>query len=445
MSAEKKLAPGPRPAIPLKNFLDFRKDPLAFMTNVARTYGDVAHFRMGRNNFFFVNHPDHIKDLLVTSNRKFRKSLVLQRAKKVLGEGLLTSEGEFHMRQRRLAQPAFHRQRVANYAETMVRYADRASERWKDGESRDIHEEMMRLTLAIAGKTLFDADVEGDAKEIGKSLEVFMKMFGFMVMPFSDLLEKFPLPSVRRLNAARKQMDDVVFRLIAERRKSGRDHGDLLSMLLRAQDEDDGGVMTDQQLRDECLTILLAGHETTANALTFSWMLLAQHPEAAARMHAEVDALGARPLTIEDLPKLKYTESVFAEAMRLYPPAWAMGRQALEDHEMGGFHIPRMSMILCSQWVMHRDTRFHERPTEFTPERWTTETSKTRPKFSYFPFGGGPRQCIGEAFAWMEGVLVLAAIAQKWKFQLPAHFKVALQPAITLRPKGGMKMKVVAR
>ncbi len=439
--------PGPRPFLTLKNFIGFRTDPLNFLTALARDYGDVAHFKMGARNFFFINHPEHIKDLLVTSNRKFQKSLVLQRTKRILGEGLLTSEGEVHLRQRRLSQPAFHRQRIAGYAETMVRYTDGMRRQWRDGAVMNIHQQMMKLTLAIVGKTLFDADVESDAKEIGEALETFMNMFGLIFLPFSEYIERLPIPPMRRLRNVRTKLDEIVYRLIRERRQSGTlDRGDLLSMLLLAQDtEGDGGSMTDLQLRDECLTIILAGHETTANALTWTWMLLSKNPEAEAEMHAELDALGGKLPGLDDLPKLKYTEMVLAESMRLYPPAWAMGRQALEDHNFGEFFVPKDSMVLCSQWVMHKDHRFYPDPMKFVPQRWTVEAKASRPKFSYFPFGAGPRQCIGESFAWMEGVLLLATIAQQWKLRLEPGHRIVPQPAITLRPKNGVIMRIERR
>jgi cytochrome P450 len=425
---------------PWRNLIVFRRDPLAFFEDAARQ-GDIVRYRMGPRTIFFVNHPEYVKDLLVTSNRKFVKSLVLQRSKRVLGEGLLTSEGEFHMRQRRLAQPAFHRQRIMSYGKTMVDYAARHRARWQDGATLDMHTEMMRLTLAIVGKTLFDADVESEAQEIGESLEVFMDMFGMVFVPFSEYFMRLPFAPFNRLTTARKRLDTIMFRLIRERRASGEDRGDLLSMLLRAQDvEGDGGSMTDQQLRDECITLILAGHETTANALTWGWMLLAQNPEAEARLHAEVDGLGGRVPTIDDLPQLKYTEMVLAESMRLYPPAWALGRMATEPHEIGGQRIPPGSMVLCSQWTMHRDQRYHSDPLKFDPERWTPKAKAARPKFSYFPFGAGPRQCIGESFAWMEGTLLLATLAQQWKFRMAPGFTPRPHPAITLRPGTGMQM-----
>jgi cytochrome P450 len=366
----------------------------------------------------------------------------------LLGTGLLTSEGDVHLRQRRLAQPAFHRQRVAAYGATMAAYAAARRDRWRSGATVDVHQEMMALTLAIAGKTLFDADVEHEAAEIGAALATTFQSFHFgFFLPFGELLERLPLPATLRFRKARARLDATIYRMIDERRRSGADRGDLLSMLLLAQDtEGDGGGMTDLQLRDEAMTIFLAGHETTANMLTWTWYLLSQHPDVEARLHAEVDAaLGDRLPTANDLARLPYSRMVLAEAMRLYPPAWIIGRRALGPFEAAGYEIPARSIILASQYVTHRDARWFPDPERFDPERFTPEQQAARPKFAYYPFGGGPRVCIGEQFAWMEGVLVLATIAQRWTLRLVPGHPVALQPIITLRPKFGMRMTVEAR
>jgi cytochrome P450 len=421
----------------ISNLLNFRKDPLAFLTRMAREYGDVVRYRMGNRTVTLINHPDYIKDLLVTSNRKFEKGRVLQRSKRLLGEGLLTSEGEIHLRQRRLAQPAFHRQRISSYGESMVRYADHTRSSWNDGDTIDMREAMMQLTLNIVGKTLFDVDLETEGRDIAESLNTFMEQFGLMFLPFSEFLEKLPIPAMRRMQKARERMDAIVYRIIRERRASQDiDRGDLLSMLLLAQDvEGDGKGMTDEQLRDECLTIILAGHETTANALSWTWMLLSQNPAEEAKLHQELDSvLNGRLPTIDDLARLKYTEMVFAESMRLYPPAWGIGRKAIEDHSFGDVHIKTNTMVVCSQWVMHRDPRYFVRPEAFEPQRWTPEAKAARPKFSYFPFSAGPRQCIGESFAWMEGVLLLATLAQQWRARLVSVRPIEKMAAITLRP-----------
>lgn len=439
--------PGPRRLIPLAGLFAYRKGPLAFFQNLAQNYGDISYFRLGPQQAFFLNHPDYIKAVLVTNHQNFNKGLALQRAKRLLGEGLLTSEGEFHRRQRRLAQPAFHRARVASYATVMTDYASQACERWHDGDTLDISEEMMRLTLGIVGKTLFDADVVSDAREVGEAMTVVMDLFNTITIPFFELLEKLPLPQLRRFDSAKAKLDAIIYRLVEERRRGGDDRGDLLSMLLLAQDtEGDGGQMTDAQLRDEVMTIFLAGHETTANALTWTWYLLSQNPEVESKLHEEIDrVLAGRMPAFEDVAQLKYTEMVLAESMRLYPPAWALGRLAIDEIEIGGYVVPARSLVLMSQYVMHRDPRYFTDPFRFDPDRWTADSRDARPQFSYFPFGGGPRRCIGEGFAWMEGILLIAALAQQWQMRLVANHPVALKPVITLRPKHGMRMILRAR
>ena len=443
------VAPGPKTLWPGGHLFYFQRDPLNLLTRLAREYGDVVQFRAGTQRVFLLNHPEHVRDVLVTHHGRFHKGRALQRAKRLLGEGLLTSEGEFHRRQRRLAQPAFHRQRVGAYARVMTEFAAETSARWRDGQTLDVSEEMMRLTLSIVGKTLFDADVQSDADEVGAALTEVMNLFGYLMLPFSELLEKLPLPQRRRFERARARLDRIIYRIIEERRRGGRDRGDLLSMLLLAVDEEgDRGRMTDEQLRDEAMTLFLAGHETTANALTWAWYLLAQNAEAEAALHAELDRVleGARAPTVEDLTALRYTEMVVAETMRLYPPAWAIGRLAVEDHEVGGYLIPRGSLVLVSQYVMHRDPRFFPEPERFDPARFAPEAKEARPQFSYFPFGGGVRRCIGEGFAWTEAVLVLAALARRWQMRLAPGHTAEAQPRITLRPgKGGVVMTLKRR
>ena len=439
--------PGPKRTVPFAGLLAYRRGPLPYFQNLAKQYGDISYFKIGPQEAFFLNHPDYIKDVLVTNHQNFTKGLVLQRAKRLLGEGLLTSEGEFHRRQRRLAQPAFHRQRIVSYAAVMTDYATAMRERWRDGATLDISQEMMRLTLAIVGKTLFDADVESDSGEVGEAMAVVMELFDTLTIPFFELLAKLPLPQLRRFDNARTKLDRIIYRMIDDRRRSGADRGDLLSMLLLAQDEEgDGGQMTDLQLRDELLTIFLAGHETTANAMTWTWYLLSQRPESELKLHQEIDeVLGSRIPTFADVAQLRYTEMVLAESMRLYPPAWATGRLAVGDCEIAGYRVPPRSLVLFSQYVMHRDERYYKHPLAFDPERWTPEARESRPQFSYFPFGGGPRRCIGEGFAWMEGILLIATLAQKWRMRLLPHHPIALKPLITLRPKHGMRMTLDRR
>ncbi len=428
------------------HFRSFRKNPTDFLMKLSKL-GDVSAFRVGKIPAFLINHPDLIRDLLVTNHSKFIKGRALQRAKGLLGEGLLTSEKEFHLRQRRMIQPAFHRSRINGYAKAMIESGEKMSGSWKDGEFRDIDKEMMRLTLWIVGKTLFSANVEDEAMQVGAAMNTIVSMFNFMLLPFSEYLEKLPLPPIRKLKNARKTLDEVIYKIIDERRASGEDKGDLLSMLLMAQDEETGGSMTDKQVRDECLTLFLAGHETTANALVWTFYLLSQNPQAESAFHAELDeVLGERDLTPEDYGKLKYTENVLAESMRLFPPAWTIGRLATEEHEFNGFQIPKNGLVLASQYVMHRDPRFWENAGAFQPERWEKLSIKEAGnKFIYFPFSKGVRNCVGEGFAWMEGVLLLAILGRKWKLSLASEQKIGLQAMITLRPKFGMKMKIEKR
>jgi cytochrome P450 len=435
--------PGPVSRMPGGSLFLFRRNPIKFLTEAARDYGDIARIKIGPQEIFLVNNPDDIRDILVTNSKNFVKSRGLEVAKRFLGEGLLTSEADFHRRQRRLIQPVFHKQRVEAYAKVMTDCALRTSGRWRDGESLDIAGEMNRVTLAIVAKTLFDADVESEASEIRTALTGIMRMFSFtLTLPFAEVIETLLVFPRRRFLKARAKLDSVLYRIINERRASGKDHGDLLSMLLTARDEEDGtGGMTDLQVRDEAMTLFLAGHETTANAMTWTWYLLSQHPNIEARFHAELaSVLGGRTVSVEDVPKLKYTEMVFAESMRLYPPAWTLGRRVLADYKIGEYTLPPGSIILMSPFVMQHDARYFPDPYRFDPDRWQPEARESRPKFSYFPFGGGPRVCIGEQFAWMEGVLLLATFGQKWRMHLQPGHPVEPQPLITLRPKHGMKM-----
>jgi cytochrome P450 len=423
--------------------LPFRRDPPQFLETLSHL-GDLVHYRLGPQDIYLVNHPDAIRDILVTHQTNFTKSRFLERAKVLLGEGLLTSEGDFHRRQRRLVQPAFHRDRLIWYASSMVDCAAHAREQWTNGATLDLSREMMRLTLAVVAKTLFSADVSTDADHIGEAMTQVLNLFDMVTVPFSEIIEKLPLPSVRRFQKARDFLDQTVYKIIAERRRSKEDKGDLLSMLLLTQDEDGSAGMTDEQIRDEALTLFLAGHETTANALMWTWYLLSENPGAAAKFYSEVDTvLEGRLPTFDDLPSLKYTEGVFAESLRLYPPAWAIGRRNKTDYPIGAFTLPAKSILILSPWVVHRDARWFADPLQFKPERWSEPD--TRPKFSYFPFGGGTRVCIGERFAWMEGILLLATIAQRWKFTHVAKHPVATSALITLRAKHGMQMTAAQR
>lgn len=436
--------PGPPSGRWRGSFFQYSRNPLTFLPEAIHTYGDVIGLRFLKFRIYFLNHPDMIEDLLVTQARKFEKGRVLKANKRLFGKGLLTSEGDFWLRQRRLAQPAFHRARINSYAEAMVQYAERLVETWKNGEQRDIHVEMMGLTLQIVGKTLFGVEVTGEVQEVGHALEALMELNSdfrrLMLVP-----GWMPTLTNIRAELAIRRLDKIIYKIIRERRASGEDRGDLLSMLLRAQDED-GSHMTDTQLRDEALTIFLAGHETTAVTLSWTWWLLAQHPEVEAKLHAELDlVLNGRTPTLDDLPSLRYTDRVITESMRLYPPAWGMARVAVEDTEIAGYKIRKGSGVTVSQWAVHRDPRWFDAPLEFRPERWEGDLAKRLPRFAYFPFGGGPRQCIGNTFALMETALVLATIAQHYRFNLVAEHPVVPIASITLRPRYGIKVVLEKR
>ena len=441
-------APGPRGAFPLFSFVGPGRDPLGRFAAMARDFGDVVEFRGPSGWMFLLNDPELIKEVLVTQSKRFAKGRALERTRPVLGTGLLTSEGDFHRRQRRLMQPAFHHQRLPAFAATMIAHADRLCAGWRAGETRDLAGEMMRLTLGIVGQTLLGAEVDADAKRVRDALHTVMHSFPMMMLPFSAFLQRLPLPVMRRMRAARAELDGIIYALIAERRADGTDHGDLLSMLLAAQDpegEDPGEGMSNMEVRDEVMTIFLAGHETTANAFAWTWHLLAQHPEVEARLREEVRRVlpDGRAPTDQDLPALVFTGQVVSEVLRLYPPAWLISRRALEPVELGGYTVPARSIVVMSQWVTHRDARWFPGPERFEPERWTPEFKAALPRYAFFPFGGGSRRCIGEGFAWMELVLLVARITQRWRFVREEGAPPVLPEAlITLRPGGGLPMRL---
>jgi cytochrome P450 len=440
-----KLPPGPKGKLIMGVMRDFNRDTLEFIER-CRDYGDVVRTRFLWVYAYFLYNPDDIETLLTTNARSYRKAQSLRSPffYRLVGNGLVTSEGDFWRRQRRLAQPAFHRQRISSYGDIMVQYAQRTIATWRDGEPRDLSRDMTRLTLEIVVKTLFNSDISQDADHVGQILTSLVKPFASQATLKWILDNRLPTPGHRRYFNAVSEIDRIVFRIIAERRASGSDEGDLLSMLLQAQD-DDGTRMSDAQLRDEVMTLFLAGHETTALALSWSWYLLASHPEAEKKFHAELDeVLGGRTPSVSDMPGLRYTEMIAKEAMRLYPPAYAVGREAIEETEIGGFRVPKGTQLFAFQWVTHRDPRFFDDPAAFKPERWTTEKSEQLPKYAYFPFGGGPRQCIGNYFAMMEIVLLLATIGQRFRFALTEE-KVEVLPVLSLRPRSGIKVTLKKR
>ena len=436
------LPPGPKGLPFLGSLVDYFSDMLGFLKRVSDEYGDLVYYKLGSRKMYLLNNPEHIKDVLVTYNRNFEKSRALKRTKIILGEGLLTNEGEPHIKQRRTIQPVFHHQRIKSYGDVMADYASRVGEGWQNGSVVNIHKEMMKLTLYIVSKTIFDSDMESESDEIGQCLTDLVTLFPQMLFPYSEYLDNLPLPANRRFQNAKNKLDSIIYGLIEKRRANPGVKSDLLSMLLEAEDEEGGGEgMTDEQVRDEALTLFLAGQESTANSLVWTWYLISTHTEVEKKMHEEIDtALNGRLPTLDDLGKLSYTQNVFKEALRLYPPAWAVARHVKEDYEVGGYIIPAGADIFMSQYVVHRDPRFYREADRFTPERWSSDETKDLPRFAYFPFGGGTRRCIGEPFAWMEGVILIAPIASKWKMRLVPHQKIVPQALITIRPKNGMNM-----
>lgn len=422
---------------------NFAFPPIQFFVDASQKYGDIFTFRIGRQRAYFIKHPDYIKEVLQTRQSSFVKEDYLKRGKIFLGEGLVTSDGEFHRRQRRLVQPAFHRDRINACGATMAHFAERMAGRWEDKQTIDMSHEMLQLTLRIVAKTLFNADVNRDSKDFGQILRTFLELFNFLVFPLDETGDSPPDATDEVIIEARRKTDEIIYRMIDEKRKSGEDTGDLLSMLMMATDaEGDNKGMTDEQLRDEMVTIFLAGHETIANAMTWAWYLISQNPEAEERFHRELEEVLSedRLPAIEDLPRLEYTRKVFTEAMRLYPPVWALGRMAIEDTEVGTRPIPKDSIILMSQFVTHRDPAYFPEPEKFLPERWSDDMKAALPPFAYFPFGGGARRCIGEQFAWTEGILLLATIGRNWRFRYESPKPPEPLYLLTLRPKGALEL-----
>jgi cytochrome P450 len=423
-------------------------NPIALFEHLAQTYGRMAHYRLGLSHIVFINEPEFIHEILINQPQHFIKERTQRRMKILLGEGLITSDGEVHRRQRRIAAPAFHRLRIQAYGDLMVERAAHLRAGWKAGEGIDIASQMMQLALQVVARTLFDTDVTEDVLQINDQVNVIMELYNFLIaLPRAEAYLNWPIPGLIRFRRARAKLDKVVQRMIAEHRADGVDRGDLLSMLLASRDEEsDHSGMTDEQIRDEVLTIFLAGYETVANALTWTWYLLSQNPQAEALMYAEIEeVLQGRLPTLEDMPRLRYTEMVLAESMRLYPPAWAMGRQSIADVEIGPYRFPSGTYFFFSQYIMQRTAEYFPDPLVFDPERFSPQNKAGRPRFAYFPFGGGGRQCIGEAFAWMEGVLMVATIAQRWRLRFVPGQTVEVQPKITLRPKGSMMFVPEAR
>ncbi len=432
--------PGPKERFPGELLLALQRNPSGFLWQLARDYGDIVYFRIGPFHFFLLNHPDLIKDVLVNHHRNFIKGRAHQQARRVLGEGLLTSEGDFHLRQRRLIQPLFHRRHLETYGADISELGAKACERWQTGETLDITHEMWDLTLRIIARTMFNTTVEAEAEEISRALGELTRMFNPLFLFFADWLDRVPNPLSRRYAQARASLDDKIYR-------AGGHRGDLPSLLLSAQPEgQDRAPLSERQMRDEALTIFLAGLGTTSYALSRTWYLISQHPEVETQFYAELDTVlaGRRP-TVKDVNHLVYTRRVLAESMRLYPPSWITDREPIDDYEIRGYRIPAGSIVVLSQWVTHHDPRYYPEPFRFDPERWIPERESKLPEYAYFPFGGGLRLCIGEQMAWLAAPMLLATIGQQWRLRLSPHHPVDLLPRFSWDPKDRMYMMLERR
>lgn len=439
-----KRPPGPKPHFPIGNMPLASNDPLGTFLGWAREYGDIFYYRAAWLHVYFLNDPDLIEWVLIRNSQNLLKDRVVQNSRWFFGNGLLTNEGDSWLRQRRLSQPAFHRDRIASHARIMAGYADQMIATWNDGETRDIHQEMMQLTLRIVVHCLFNVEAE-DTGAISAAMNVLMRNTTGARMLFPPIARFLPTPTMIAVRRSVRQLDEMVYRIISNHRAGSGDSGDLLSMLMNARDEDGTG-MNDQQLRDEVLTFLLAGHETTALALSWTFHLLGQNPGVEEELHAELrEVLGERAPAFSDLPALAYTDRVIKESMRLYPPAWSLARTAISDFELRGYTIPAGANIVMSQWIMHRNLKYFTDPGRFNPDRWLDPAMQKLPRFAYFPFGGGPRQCIGNSFATMEAVLLLATIAQRFRLRPVHSHPVVPVPSFTLRPKHGIAMMIAAR
>jgi cytochrome P450 len=439
------LPPGPKRGFSPVTLLKLRLDTLGYLASLVEEYGDVVHFRVGTKDVVLVNDPDLIRTVLAGGEDQFAKGQVLEIFKHLLGEGLLTSEGAFHRSQRRLVQPSLQGEHINAYGDVVVSRAVRAQASWADGDVRDVAQEMAQVTLQIAGEVFFGSDLSAEAGEVWDSLYKSFTLLKWMMFPvLGERIQSFP-PFMSRFRATRARLDRIIYRLIAEHRADGNKRGDLLSKLMAAED---GGhrCAAELRVRDEAMTIILAGHETMANALTWGWYLLSQNPDAEAKLHEEVDGvLGGRSPTVEDIPNLPYTRAVLSESLRLYPPAWAIGRRALKEFTIRDYLVPANAGIMLCQYLVQRDPRHFEQPSQFRPERWLDADRAARHKCTYFPFGGGRRSCIGEGFAWMEGVLLLSTLASRWKLRHVTPPPVKAEAFITLRPRYGIKMGFARR
>lgn len=446
-SQNQRVPPGPRGLPIVGSAFELQRDPLQFLRNLATEYGDVAAFRLGKRTVYQFNHPDAIREILVTKNRCFEKTGLVLQARPILGKGLLTSEGELHTRQRRMVQPEFGPRQCLAFAPIVTQMTQELCDDWSDGVQIDLFDTMLEVTLKIISRALFRFEIAEQAREFEDALTVAIEYFNRLLVPSRGLRDRLPTRRNLKFRQAKRTIDDLVYGMIRERRGRDLPGEDVLSRLLAARDVDgDGEAMAERQVRDEVITLLAAGHETIATAMTWTLFLLSQNPDAEQVLVNEIRAvLGDQLPTAENLQDLKFTRQVLAESMRLYPPLWALSRKAVENCEIAGCFVPKGTIVGMSQYVMHRDERFFRNPEVFDPSRWDQEQTKARPKFSYFPFGGGPRLCIGEPLAWMEGTLMLATIVQHWQMRNVGATPIKINPLITLRPKASIRMQLIAR
>ena len=481
--------PGPSSLQSLKNIHKLLKDPLNTLTEIASKYGEIAHFKAGKQHIYLINNPNYIEKILIYNHKNFKKGKRLQTAKGLLGEGLVTSEDKKHDNQRKIIHPLFLPKKITSYGKTMIEECQIMCKDWKNESIIDIHKEMMKVTLRIICKSVLDYDLDSkEALQFTKAFEISKKYFKRLQHPIGHVLDHIPiLPKVAESREAVKTIDTIVNRLISEKKKvlqngpikyNSNLGKDLLTRLLQSQisfqntskenmasevkDVDSETIsgnqednMDDRQIRDNVLTMLIAGHETTANALTWTYYLVSQHPQVEEKIHEEIDKVISQNKEnkdkqikiprIEDLPKFKYLEKVIRESLRIYPPVWSIGRIVEEDYSIDKYTIPKGSSIIMSQYVIQHDNRFYKDPHIFNPERWTDEFKRSIPRFSYFPFGGGIRGCIGESFAWQEAILLMATISCNWNMKLGSKQKVEMNPGITLNPRNGIKMKIFTR
>ena len=437
-------APGPPGQLGLRNVIRFTTDPLALLRDLTDRYGDVVEMNVLGTPWLMLNHPDDIENALVKHARAMGRDAYIDILQRTLGLGLLTSDGELWKRQRKLMAQAFTPKRIAEYASTMVEVADDGLS-WSAGEVVDVHAEMSRITMEVVARVLFGTGIgPEDVEQVHESMETVAEFYASSPEAVLKLPGWVPTPRNVRVNAAVRRIDELIYRIIADRR-GGPPRHDLLGTLLAACD-DGGRGMSDKQLRDEAITLFLAGHETTALALAHTLYLVSKHPEVERRLADEVaGVLGGRRPSMRDVQALAYTTRVIKEGMRLYPPAWTTGREATEDVVIGGYRIPKGAQLLIAQWVVHRDPRWFPNPEAFDPDRWGQARAADLPRYAYFPFGGGPRVCIGNHFAMMEAILILAVAMQRYHFELVPDQTLKLAPSVTLRPKKGVRAVVKHR